>query len=954
MSTLPGGTLTFVFTDVEGSTSMWDASPDAAAAAMAAHDQLMRRSIDDWNGTFVKGTGDGILAVFGSAADALAAAVEFQLAWNAETGLEAQPTVRVALHTGPAVVRRDDYYGLAPTECARVLSAIHGGQVCLTDDTCLAIGDATPPDVELRDLGQHRLRGISEPVRIYQATHPHLPAAFPPLRAVEAFRHNLPAALTSFVGRTEEVAEAEKLLRSSRMLTIVGAGGSGKSRLALEVASDTVDDFPDGVWLVELAPLRDPGLIARTIGSALGVAEEPARDDLTALVSRLTDQELLLVLDNCDHLVGGSAEVARRILTECPRIRILATSRQRLGVSGETTLTLAPMTVPRLEDLDDPGLIVESDAVQLFLARARLADPGFELTAANCRSVGQICRVVDGIPLAIELAAGRLASLAPREIAARLTEQIHMLAGGAGQERHQTLERALDWSYSTLDDGEREMFADLSVFRGGFQLDAAERVCHIATFADCVQGVSDLVEKSMLTRDQVSGRYRYLEPIRLYARGKLAATDRDPEVRERHADYFAQLVGPEAMALGAEHAAWMDRVAAEHDNIRSALAWSLEHDRGALALRIAGGVWPFWKHAGHVTEGRSWLDRSLAAAVAPDPGELERALLGAGDLAATQDDRAAAERYLTRALARAEERRDDVAATTVLVTLASLPHRAGDLAEANRRFEGALERARRGGDLPQTASILASLALLKEDQGQIADAERYAAEALSLRRETDDQYAVSDALLTVGEISINRGRFEEARRVLEEALEISTGSGFQDIRAWATAYLGTVALSEGNDLEASRLLEDALGRFQQRGQPNGAAWAMRHLGRAALALGDLERASALLGEALDLSLRHVVPDAPAVLLAISELDVARGDYEEAAYLLAVADAARENMSLVGSAPDEARAVEVRSIVAAGLPPERLDELTTAGAETALDELPPLLAGALRTQSRSGG
>ena len=953
MPVLPTAPLTFVFTDVEGSTSLWDTSPEAAAKAMELHDQLMWASIDNWDGAFVKGTGDGILAVFAAAADALAAAVEFQLAWNGQDDLDPRPEVRVALHTGPAVARSNDYYGLAPTECARVLSAIHGGQVCLTEDTERAVAEAVPTDVELRDLGQHRLRGITEPVRIYQATHPRLAGEFPPLRAVEAFRHNLPTALTSFVGRAEEIAQAEKLLQSARMLTIVGAGGSGKSRLALRVASGTVDDFVDGAWLVELAPLRNAELIARTIGSALGIPEETGRDDLTSLVARLVDQELLLLLDNCDHLVSASGDVAGEILAQCPRIRIIATSRQRLGVHGETAFNLEPMTIPELEHLDDPSLIARSDSVQLFLERARLADPNFELTPENSRYVGQICRVAEGIPLAVELAAGRLTSLAPREIAARVTEQLEMLAGGTGPERHRTLEQALEWSFGTLSQAESDLFASLSVFRGGFRLDAAEEVCQITKLADCVQGVSDLVEKSMLVRDRSSGRYRYLEPIRLYARGKLAASVWEHDVRERHAVYYAQFLGHGVTDVSHDQAAWISGVAGEHDNIRAALGWSLDHSRADLALGIAGGVWPFWKHAGHVTEGRDWLDRSIALASDPTV-DLEAALLGAGDLAATQDDRAAAERYLGRAFALVEERGDDFAATTVLARLASLPHRAGDLPEATRRFEEALERARRGSDLAQIASLLASLSLLEEDQGLADEAERHAAEALSLRRRTDDLHAVSDALLTVGEISINRERYEDARSAITEALEIATGSGFQDISAWATAYLGKIELAEGNNGDAVRQLESALTQFQHRGQPNGEVWAMRHLGQAALALGDLDRAASLLSEALQLSLQHVVPDAPAVLLAISELDLATGDYEEAAYLLGAASSAQDRMALVSSPAEEARAADVRTALETQLTADRVDELARAGGASSLDELRPLLTGAFSTQARSAG
>jgi predicted ATPase/class 3 adenylate cyclase len=948
MSKLPTGTLTFVFTDVEGSTPMWETAPDAAATAMAAHDRLVRRSLNAWNGTFVKGTGDGMLAVFPVAADALAAAVEFQLAWASDSGLESPPRVRVALHTGPSLVRRDDYYGLTPAECARVLSAIHGSQICVTDDTCNAVGAALPEQVELRDLGRHRLRGIADPVRILQAVHPQLRSDFPPLRAVEAFSHNLPPALTSFVGRTHELEEAAALLNESRMVTFVGAGGSGKSRLAVELGTQVADDYPGGVWLVELAALRDPTLVARTIGNALGVPEEAGLSDLDSLVQRLSARRLLLILDNCDHLVAACAEVSERLLTRCPQLKVIATSRQRLNVPGEVALALPPMSVPQPEELDSPEAVAGTDSVQLFTERASLSDPEFRLTAQNCRQVGQICRVVDGIPLAIELAVGKLRSLPLDQIESRLTSRIQMLNGGTGPSRHQTLEQTLEWSYGMLSQTERDLFADLSVFRGGFELDGVERVCRVEAVDDPAVTVGDLIEKSMLTRDRRSGRYRFLEPIRLYAWAMLKESDRGSGVQHRHAEYIAEVVGTASEA--GEEARWMDRVLAEHDNIRAALGWSLETAEGDIALEIAGSVWPFWKHGGHVTEGRNWLDRSIDLVGASDPLALESALIGAGDLAASQDDRVAAEQYLTQALQLAEGRGDDVAAATVMAKMASLPHRGGDLPEATRRFEEALALSRRGGDLPQTASILASLALLEEDRGLATEAETHAAEALSLRRKTDDVYAISDALLTLGEISINRGRYVEARRALEEALEIATNSGFRDINAWGTAYLGKLESAEGHYAAGMQLLEQALQQFQERSQPNGAAWAMRHLGQTALAQGDLDRAASLLREALDTALEHVVPDAPLVLEAMSELDVARGDFEEAAYLLSAANRARGDLDLVIPLAERGRSAAVWAAVRSELTPQRFEELEAKGAASTLDDLPALLVGQPTTRT----
>jgi predicted ATPase/class 3 adenylate cyclase len=933
----PIGTVTFLFTDIEGSTRLWEDDPSSAADLVAGHDRVLRGLVTGHRGRVVKGTGDGILAAFASANDALEAAVAIQLELQ---GGAATIRARIALHTGEAELRGDDYFGAVVNRCSRVLSAAHGDQILLTLATAEVLSRPLPEGVGLVDLGRHRLRDLPEAIHLYQVTHPRLRSDFPPLRGSESFAHNLPVQLTSFVGRERELAEAGRALRASRLVTLTGVGGGGKSRLATQLASDVLGEFPSGAWMVALAYAREPELVDRSIAGVLGVPEEPGRSLRDSIAVRLRQAPALLVLDNCEHLIEACAESVRFLLRAVPGLKILATSRERLGVEGEALYVVPPMSVPSEEDARDPERALSHDAVHLFVERARLAAPHFRVTSETSPAVGRICRTVDGIPLAIELAAGRVGSLTVDQIAARLESRLDVVGGGlrtAGS-RHETMVATLDWSYDLLSPQEREILAQLAAFHGSFDLAQVEAVCIRGGDDEPLSRIMALLDKSLLTRDATTGRYRLLEPVRRYVWDKVAEQGWHDELARSHAVYFTELAErllddvPRSDRPDA-----LDRLELEHDNIRAALRWSLDQGEGELALRIASAAWPFWKLRGHHGEGRRWLEQALDMSPDVPAAVLAHALRGAGDLAAGQSDYDRARDHLERSLLITEQIGNDAEAAAILTRLAGLPHRRGDLQEATRLFEDALERARHAGEPSSMAHILASLALLAEDQGERAAAETYAAEALDLRRRTNDLYAVTDALLAQGEISINRGDWGAAYRALDEALQASSDAGFADVAAWATAYLGKLALAQAQPDHAENLLSKALAMFQRLGMPVGAAWAMRHLGRAALAAGDPERADALLSEAVRISLDEVRPDFPLAIQALAEVKAQQGDWEEAAVLAGSAAAARETMGL-HLPPAELRSAEaIRDELAARLGRERLDELTALGASLTLEE-----------------
>lgn len=532
---LPSGTVTFLLTDVEGSTRRWDRHPAAMQEAMELHDAVLSHVIEARGGMQVESgrEGDSVLAVFTRATDAVASGIDIQTTLAAQKWPQGGDLhVRVAIHTGEAELRGGHYFGPAVYRCARLLATAHGDQVLVTQAAHDVVVDTVAGGVGLRDLGLHRLRDLERPERIFQVTGPGLRSEFPPLSSMDPRRHNLPISPTRFVGREKELAEISKRLAAHRMLTLVGPGGAGKTRLALQGAAENIDRFADGVWSVELASVREPELVPQTVAEALGVREESGRPLTRTLVDRWRDRTFLLVLDNCEHLVPAVVKLADELLRACEQIRLIATSREALRVNGEAIMRVGPLA--------------ESDAVTLFVERSAAVDSGFRMTDENARVIAQICRRVEDIPLAIELAAGRSQMMGPAEILARLQESFAVLTGGSrsAEGRHETLSTAIDWSYWLLSDEEQRLLRSLSVFFGGFTQEAAEAVFG-GTDAPAIDLLGQLINKSLVTRqDMADGttRYALLETVREYGHHKLREKGEHKEVHGRHGTYFAALV----------------------------------------------------------------------------------------------------------------------------------------------------------------------------------------------------------------------------------------------------------------------------------------------------------------------------------------------------------------------------------------------------------------------------
>src|SRR5712692_5826429 len=796
-SALPSGTVTFLLTDVEGSTRRWDRNPVAMRQAMAGHDEVLGRLVGAHGGTQVESgrEGDSVLAAFTRASDAVASAVAMQRELAAQTWPEgADMHIRVAVHSGEAELRDGHYYGPAVYRCARLLATGHGDQVLLTQATRDLVVDALPEGVGLRDLGSHRLRDLERPERVFQVIAPGLRAEFPPIRSMDPRRHNLPVSPTGFIGRGRELDEIKERLAANRMLTLIGTGGTGKTRLALQAAADLIERFKDGVWLVELASLSEPELVAQTAAEAIGVREEAGRPILKTLRDWLKDKNLLLLLDNCEHLIPAVVSLADRLLRDCPDVRLLTTSRAALRVNGEAIMRVGPLD--------------EQDAVVLFADRSSAAQPGFRLTDENSKSVTEICRRVEGIPLAIELAAGRARMMAPAEILARLQESFGVLSAGSrsADARHETLKAAMDWSYWLLAEAEQHLFRRLAVFAGGFTLDAAEAVCGGDGVPSVFELVGQLVDKSLVSPQETEdGRTRYtmLETVREYGRARLEEHEGLESLQERHATYYRQLVeAARGRIAGSDRRRWLQILGLDVDNLRS--VFEAARVLPEITLALASGLADFWEARGEYSEGRKRLEVALARS--PEPSRVRsEALQAAGLLAWAQGDQSAASDYTHQSLGLSRQLRNTEGEARCLQQLGQIAVQSEDFEAARKYLASALELATRHGYGQIQALCEWRLGLVALFTMDMPGATTHFQTSMDLSRGREDVEAVAMSLFMLGNIALRQNRLDEAKSNLRESLEIQRLEGSSRSIVNLLESLAATAITEGQIERALRL-----------------------------------------------------------------------------------------------------------------------------------------------------
>jgi len=822
MADRPTDTVTFLFTDIEGSARLWEQDPQAMREALARHDAIVRAAIESHRGYVFKTMGDAFCAAFPAASDALSAAVAFQTALRAAPwGALGPLRVRAALHAGSAHEQDGDYLGPAVNRVARLVALAHGGQVLLSRSVCELAQDGAPGSPEggwrLRDLGAHRLRDLSQPEQVYQLLHPELPHEFLPLRSLDTLPNNLPRELTSFIGRESEMAEVHRLLGAAHLLTLTGPGGCGKTRLALHVAAELLHDYRDGVWLVELAALADPSLVAQTVAAQLSVPDDPQRPVLACLTNYLRDRELLLVLDNCEHLVEASACLAESLLRACPKLRILATSREPLGAPGEVAWPVPSLSQPEVSGGGDaalpPASLRQYESVRLFMERAAAVAPRFAVPDESLPIVVQICRRLDGIPLAIELAAVRVKVLSLRQIADRLDDRFRLLTGGVrtALPRQQTLRAAIDWSHDLLTQPERALLRRLAVFAGGWTLEAAESVAADGELDhyEVLETLGRLVDRSLVAVDppspgeEVATRYRLLETVRQYALERLEETGETSAVRGRHHTfYMEQAEQAEPELEGPAQLEWLDRLQREQDNLRAALAWSVDPE---TRLRLAGALWRYWYQRGPLAEGRAWLEGALARAADCSPAARAKACSGAGNLAAQQGDYDAARTLHEESLSLRRQLEDRRGIAGSLNNLGIAARRQGDVAVAREYFTESLSINRELGDAARIAAALVNLWVIAYECGEDAAALPWLEESRAIYEELGDEWRLAIVLHNLGKTALRQENLEEAVWLFQSSLTLFRRLGDRSSSVLCLNGLAMVAAARRDFSSAARL-----------------------------------------------------------------------------------------------------------------------------------------------------
>jgi predicted ATPase/class 3 adenylate cyclase len=818
----PSGTVTFLFTDVAGSTKMWEDSPEAMRRALERHDAIVRSSIESWHGHVFSTAGDAFGAAFSRASDAVGAALSAQSALSAEPWSgQVRISVRMGLHTGEATERDGDYFGSAVNRAARIEAIAHGGQVLCSDVTA-SLAEETSPVV---DLGEHRLRDLSAPQRIFQIGV----GTFPPLHSLDSLPTNLPAQASSFVGRDLQLAEVAAALEISRVVTLTGVGGVGKTRLAVQTAADLLPTYRDGAWLVELAPAVDRDAFIEVVAMALGVDERQGQSLSASVSDFLRQKRLLMVLDNCEHLLDVVAVFASEVVADSPHVGVLATSREGLGIPGERILVVRSLGLPG--DGESVEAVGHADAVRLFVERATETKAEFELTDFNAEAVAQLVRRLDGIPLAIELAAARVRSLTPAELATRVDERFRLLAGGkrTAVERHQTLRRAIDWSYELLAPAEQAALNRMAVFAADVSLETAEAVItgEEDDRADVVDLLGRLVDKSLLVAEDrgATTRYRLLETIRQYAQERLEDTGEAETLRHRYATFCADFAEAAGEGLrGPDEAAWTERVEVELDHLRSALAWSIANGEVGLAMRLvaplaihgsrvgyAAGAWPAsvvtmpkatdhphypsmlaWtaytdsvagKHDQAVRTASQALD--AAARLGAGQREMCRVLASAGPPFMYAQDFGEARRHAERWMEEAQAINDDWELTLATVFLSAVMNVFDeDKAAALALTDDARDLARRLGNPTALCYAGSQSGMVRLDTDQQSALEFFT-EALEAAESVGNQLGIAMTLGGLAWIRIDRGEWREAAPLVLRFVQIyHRGGDHEDFVLW--------------------------------------------------------------------------------------------------------------------------------------------------------------------------
>jgi predicted ATPase/class 3 adenylate cyclase len=899
---LPSGTVTFLFTDIEGSTKLAQQYPDVMPILLARHHEILHQSVQAQNGYVFQIVGDSFAVAFHNARDALNAALNAQRILQSEAWTPAPIKVRMGIHTGTAQLNDEKQYSgyatLASTQ--RIMSAGHGGQVLLSGATRELVRDMLPMNSELQDLGEKRLKDLLRPEHLYQLNMAGLPTTFPPLKTLDLFPNNLPVQLTSFIGRENEIAEVKQELESHRLVTLTGSGGTGKTRLSLQVAAELLDRFDHGVWFVELAPLTDPQLIPQTILSVIGISEQQGKTPLELLQEYLREKKTLIVLDNCEHLIEASAKVVNALLNAAPNLKIMASSREALGVKGEASYPVPSLSLPDIKHLPRIEQLSQYEAVHLFIDRALLVAPHFVVDKDNASHIAQISHRLDGIPLAIELAAARVKMLSVEQISKRLDDRFRLLTGGArtALPRQQTLRALIDWSYDILTKNERLLLRRLSVFAGGCTLDATEEVCSrdgIEAY-DVLDFLTQLVNKSLVAvmEGSQSGetRYRMLETIRQYAREKLLEVGGGEGVRDKHLAYFVKLVEQaEPELYHSNQVFWLNKLEDEIDNFRMAVEWAIATDVEA-GLRIAAIPWRFWLGRTYLQEVDKWLKQLLEQYKATNA--LHAQALAIHSLCKfRQGDFSETIKLAKQSLEMARTLSDKQTEALSLAFLGVFMVAQGTVGDGTPLLEQALAIYRSLGDKVGQADTAERLAINNNDMER---AIAYTKESLALARELGDLSGMVFRLCWLSRLMFWTGDFISPIVWLEEALSIARQLGNQTSELDVIHTYGDLSYWQGNYPQAITHFENLIQLSEKIGDHYQNLWAKVNMAYAVLRQGDIQKARALFADNIQSTHKANLTIALVYTVeGLASLYVNQSQPERAAQLFAWADAMRDQI-----------------------------------------------------------
>jgi predicted ATPase/class 3 adenylate cyclase len=872
----PTGTITFLFTDIEGSTKKWERHPEAMRRMLGKHDTILRSAFEEQGGLVFKTVGDAFCVAFDTAQGGLNGALAAQRALRREDWAEVgELRVRMSMHTGAAEHRDGDYFGQALNRVARILAAAHGGQVLLSVATQELLRDNLPEGTQLRSLGEHRLRDLARAEHVFQLVVKDLPSDFPPLRSLESIPNNLPIQLTSFVGREKEMAEVKRLLGSTRLLTLSGMGGTGKTRLSLQVAAEVLDSFPDGVWFVEFATIDDAAVVPETVASALDLRQEAERSLTSTLTAFLRGKRLLLIFDNCEHVVTACARLAETLLRVSPNLRIMASSREPLGIAGETAWPVPPLSLPDhwREIADGPDAIerlTQYEAVRLFIDRARIARPGFQLTNENAPTIARICWRLDGIALAIELAAARVKVLTLQQIVERLDDRFHLLTTGSrtAVPRQQTLRSLIDWSYDLLSEPERKLLRRLAVFARGRTLEAIEAVCSgdgVEAY-EVVDLLTQLVDKSLVTVEKSvehGARYFMLESLWDYANEKLIEAGESDTYRLRHLDHFLKYAEEaEPKIMGPEQKQWLSRIEPDDFNFRYAIETSSEMPgQAAKGLRMLAAMERHVEVRGFFKDAREDLARLLRH---PDTAARDtvraRALVAGARMAWICDDIAPGEEAERGALEIWQELGDARGTAVALGNLALYAVDAGDLSRAKALIEEAKPLAAPLNDPRVSAALLHAQGIVAATEHDYARAYTLDRESHALFQQIGDVWLALIVEWTVGIGATALGQYHEAQARFANCMRTAVDLGSRWGVPFPLEAFGVLATAQKQFERGARLLGAAEGLRARIGISTQAADHPAFKELLAVATAELakESASAARREGRDMSIDEAI------------------------------------------------------------------------------------------------